>query len=214
MIKKFFALMIALLMLIPAAFAEETNPFTIYPPQKAHAIFEFESNETTGFSWTAFLLNEGVVELTKPEGEYIPEVSDKDPDTLGAGGMHRFEITAVAPGETIVLFHYSRGWESDDMITKAYWVCVTEDGNMEIRDLEGYAPLIGIVSSTDTEEGTALIETETHGEVLARFPENMPLPTVNEQVKIWFNGVMTMSLPGQINVIGWETIAPIQARTI
>ena len=64
----------------------------------------------------------------------------------------------------------------------------------------------------DPEEGTAFLNTETHGEVLARFPEDMQLPTQDENVKIWFNGVMTMSLPGQINVIGWETVAPSKAR--
>ena len=77
----------------------------------------------------------------------------------------------------------------------------------QAKALEGRADGV-----TVNEDGSVLLNTETHGEVIARFPEEMPLPTEGENVKIWFNGVMTMSLPGQINVIGWETVAPSKAR--
>jgi len=90
---------------------------------------------------------------------------------------------------------------------------VDEEGNLYIQDLEGIAPLVGTVTGIDEENHSAFVQTETHGEVLARFPEDAQLPTVDEQIKIWFNGAMTMSLPAQVGVIGWETIAPSQART-
>jgi len=89
---------------------------------------------------------------------------------------------------------------------------VDEEGNLYIRDLEGAAPIIGQVVEIDEENHSALLNTETHGEVLAFFGEDMPLPTLEENVKIWFNGAMTMSIPAQIGVIAWETIAPPQAR--
>ena len=211
MMKKMIAAVLALMMVFSLALASEeaAQPFTIYPPKAAQTVFEFEGNPTTGYRWTAFLVKEGVVELNSVEGEYTE--FEHEEEMVGVGGMYRFELTAVAPGETIVLFHYGRGWEEEDMITKPYLVMVLEDGTMEIMDLEGYAPMIGSVVTVN-EDGSVLLNTETHGEVIARFPEEMPLPTEGENVKIWFNGVMTMSLPGQINVIGWESIAPVNAR--
>ena len=58
----------------------------------------------------------------------------------------------------------------------------------------------------------ALVENETLGQVICTFPEDMPLPMAGEQIKIWSNGVMALSFPGRINVLGWETVAPPQAR--
>ena len=210
--KKMIALLFAVFMLCTAAMAEEAAPFTIYPPQKAHASFTLEGNPTTGYSWTAFLIKDGVVALSDPEGTYTADPAQEH--MVGVGGSYTFEITAEAAGETILLFHYSRGWEADVLETKAYLIQVNEAGEMFIRDLEGAAPLTGQILSVDAEERTALIETESHGQVLARFPEDMALPAVDEDVKIWFNGIMTMSLPGQINVMGWETIPPEKARQL
>lgn len=210
--KKMFALLFALFMLCTAAVAEETAPFTIYPPQKAHASFTLEGNPSTGYFWTAFLVNDGVVTLTDPEGTYTQDPAEEG--MVGVGGSYTFEITAEAAGETILLFHYSRGWETETLETKAYLIQVTETEEMFIRDLEGMAPLTGQIVSVDAENRTALVETENQVQVLARFPQDMELPTVDENVNIWFNGVMTMSLPGQINVMGWESVPAENARQL
>lgn len=212
--KKILSILFALMLCCSAALAEDAPaaPFTIYPPKAASAVFSFDANPTTGYTWSAFLLKEGVVTLTSQEGEYTPAESQEE--ALGQGGIHSFEITAAAPGETIILFHSLRAWEGKPEKTLAYLVTVDENGALYVQDLEGTAPLTGEVISIDAEEGTALIKTETHNEVLARFPADMPLPALNESISIWFNGVMTLSLPGQINVIAWETIAPEQARAL
>lgn len=213
MMKKMIALLLVILAVlgsVAVAQEEENLPFTVYPPVKAYAVFEFEGNPSTGFSWTAFPIRDGVVEIS--EGEY--KVHESDEALVGQGGIYTFKVTAASVGETIVLFHYTRPWETEEITTKAYLVNVLEDGTMDIRDLEGFAPLFGTVVSVDAENGSVLLNTDTHGEVIARFPEDMQLPTVEENVKIWFNGVMTMSLPGQINVIGWETVAPSKARVL
>jgi len=208
--KKLMAIMLAAALLLSCtalANEEKEAPFTVYPPEKAYAVFEFVGNPSTGFSWTAFPLVDGIVDVSM--GEYTAYESE---DAVGQGGIYTFKVTAVEAGETIVLFHYTRPWETDEMTTKAYLINVLEDGTMDVRDLEGFAPLMGTVVSVDEESASVLLNTETHGEVIARFPADMQLPTVDEHVKIWFNGVMTMSLPGQINVIGWETVAPPMAR--
>lgn len=58
----------------------------------------------------------------------------------------------------------------------------------------------GTVSEIIAEEGGMLLETETHGQVYAHLPEGdeMEIKT-GDAVKVYFNGAMTMSLPGQIN---------------
>ena len=210
--KKMLAMLFALSMLCSAAVAEEASPFTIYPPQKAHATFTLPGNPTTGYAWTAFLVKDGAVSLLDSEGVYTPDPAEEG--MTGVGGSYTFEITAEAPGENILLLHYSRGWATEIQETKAYLIQVDEAGELFIRDLEGVAPLRGQVLSVDADHRTALIETESHGQVLARFPEDMSLPNVEEDMKIWFNGIMTMSLPGQINVIGWESIPGENAREI
>ena len=213
MMKKMLAILVALVLMIPAALAEEAEEnevFTVYPPQAAHAVFALDANPTTGYKWTAFFLKDGVAELVNPDGDYVADEAEEG--MVGVGGTHYFEITAVAPGETILLLNYFRPFDPTDMVTTAYLVQVDEDGMLYIRDLEGAAPIIGQVVEIDEENHSALLNTETHGEVLAFFGEDMPLPTLEENVKIWFNGAMTMSIPAQIGVIAWETIAPPQAR--
>lgn len=62
------------------------------------------------------------------------------------------------------------------------------------------------------EERAFLMETELHGIVMVRLPEDIILPTPEEHVRIHFNGVMTLSLPGQINALGMETLPNDLAR--
>lgn len=214
--KKFLSILFALMICCSVALAEDTQSplFTVYPPKAASAVFEFDANPTTGYTWTAFIIRDGVVELVNPDGEYVTENAGDDAQIVGQGGKHSFEITAVGQGETVICFHYLRSWEEAPEKTLTYLVSVDEEGTLYVQDLEGAAPLAGTVISVDEENRTALLNTETHGEVLAHFPEDLQLPVAEENVKIWFNGVMTLSLPGQINVIGWETVAPEQARTL
>jgi len=218
MMKKILAILAALTLMIPFALAEETEipevetpeVFTVYPPKAAHAIFALPANPSTGYQWTAFFVKDGVAELVNPDGDYVADEAEEG--MVGVGGTHYFEITAVAPGETVLLLNYFRPTDPTDMMTNAYLVSVDEDGNLYVRDLEGAAPIIGQVTNIDEENHAVTLMTETHGEVIAFFSEDMPLPTMEENVKIWFNGAMTMSIPAQIGVIAWETIAPPQAR--
>ena len=51
---------------------------------------------------------------------------------------------------------------------------------------------------TELMENAFLMETETHGPVQVNLPEGAQLPEAGQQVRVTFNGVMTMSLPAQI----------------
>ena len=74
----------------------------------------------------------------------------------------------------------------------------------------------GIVTEVieNEEERAFLMETELHGLVMVRVPEEIILPTIDEHVLVHFNGLMTLSLPGQINAIGMETIPSDLARVM
>ncbi len=67
--------------------------------------------------------------------------------------------------------------------------------------------LTGSVVSFDAENGSFLILTQTHGEVLVRFEEDvLPVDKLYPglDVTVHTNGVMTMSLPGQVNALAVE----------
>lgn len=60
--------------------------------------------------------------------------------------------------------------------------------------------LEGEIVETLPDENAFLLETETHNQVMVRFPENYEGKiNTGDTVKVYYNGVMTMSLPGQIN---------------
>jgi len=58
--------------------------------------------------------------------------------------------------------------------------------------------ITGKIVSADPEACGVMLETETHGEVYATLPEPW-LENTAETLKIYFDGVMTMSLPPRIN---------------
>lgn len=64
----------------------------------------------------------------------------------------------------------------------------------------------GVVLEVYEEEHSVLLVSEKHGEVIATFAEDEILPTVEEHVRLFTTGTMTMSLPGIVNVIGWGSI--------
>lgn len=69
--------------------------------------------------------------------------------------------------------------------------------------------LTGSVVSFDAENGEFLILTEAHGEVLVRFEEGvLPVDKLYPglSVVVQTNGVMTMSLPGQVNALAVEVV--------
>ena len=203
--KKLWTLLVVFVMAIIPAFAQEAE-ITVNPPQAASAVFALKGNATTGNKWTAVLLTDGVAHLTNPDGEYT--VDEADEGMTGVGGTHRFELVADAPGETVIIFRYGRAWEGSTAQTLQYLVTVLEDGTMQVSEA---AVLTGTVTEIDEENHLAFIKTE-NDEVLARFPEDMMLPVQDEELNIWYNGIMTLSLPAQINVIGWETIPNENAR--
>ncbi len=215
--KKFLTLLLAAALLLPAAQAEDAADeiYTVFPPQKGYVTFTLPANPGTGYLWDARLYGDAVLESPGimtlndaiPVGEGSGEISA---GLVGAPTISQFLFTADHEGEAVVVFTYGRPWEenADASVTQTlvYLISVNEDGEIAVRDVGDVNPMAAQVLSVDAEERTALVYTETHGEVLVRFPESLDLPKAGDRVNIWYNGVMALSLPGQINALGWDLV--------
>lgn len=174
------------------------------------ATLVFDANMTTGYSWSGFVLGGTSVELDSMEGSYI---EDPNPQQLdGVGGETHFLLTAVDPGESILSFIYARPWEEAYETPTVILASVDEDLNITTMDVTESGVLSGTVTDVNEEEFSVILDTEQAGEVIARFPENDSLPVKDEQINIFTNGTMTMSIPAIVNVIAWNTIPSELAR--
>ena len=72
------------------------------------------------------------------------------------------------------------------------------------------AVLEGII--TEITSDSLLLNTDTIGDVIVHLPEGMSAPVVGMHVRVYFNGVMALSLPGQITAQFIETIPSENAR--
>ena len=216
--KKAFMILVALMMLVTGVMAEDVTPedaahaeeVILFPfglvEEDGKYFIELEGNPSTGYIWTAFCIVGDVVNVKD-----AVILGGEQTDTVGAPVTYRFEVEAVNAGETIVVFRYFRPWEMVMEKEIPVLVNVDEEGKMFFMYLEGM-PMEMTVVEVMEDEHMALMENENLGQVLATFPEDMPLPMAGENIKVWSNGVMALSFPGRINVLGWEVVAPPQAR--
>lgn len=218
--KKAFMILVALMMLMTGVMAEDVTPEDAVPEEEVvlfpyglveedgKYFIELEGNPSTGYIWTAFCIVGDVVNVKD-----AVILGGEETDMVGVPVTYRFEVEAVNAGETIVVFRYFRPWEMVMEKEIPVLVNVDEEGKMFFMYLEGM-PMEMTVAEVMADEHMALLENENLGQVLATFPEDMPLPMAGENIKVWSNGVMALSFPGRINVLGWEVVAPPQARTM
>lgn len=207
--KNLMMMLMALMMMFTGSLAEDemmAQPFTLVENEDGTFI-ELAGNPSTGYIWTVFPIVGDIVEVTDPEA--LPSQEEEPLD--GAPVTYRIQVTALKEGETILVLRYMRPWEMDIQQELPLLVTVDAEGKMFFMLLEGMPMEMTAVEIME-EDHTVLMESETLGQVIATFPQEMPLPGEGEQVKIWSNGVMALSFPGRINVLGWETVAPPQAR--
>lgn len=124
-------------------------------------------------------------------------------------------------------------WDGNETLVTGDYIYVDYDGIMT-RSIPPQITamriccrrLDGVVTEVYAEENAMLITTETNGEVYVHLPRadaetastsegataetDVILPAMGDQVAVYFNGVMTMSLPGQINA-GLIVILPVEA---
>lgn len=112
------------------------------------------------------------------------------------------ELEEIVPGQFIIA-------DYNGMMTRSLPPQISAD-HLYVYTMDGV--VTELIENED--ERAFLMETELHGIVMVRLPEDIILPTLEEHVRIHFNGVMTLSLPGQINALGMETIPNDLARTM
>lgn len=207
--KTLISIMMALMLLVGGGVADETLPEAPWQliQEDGKTFIELTGNPSTGYIWTVFAIVDGVVTVTDP----APVAAEKESHLVGEKETYRIEVTAENAGETILVLRYLRPWEMDIQQEIPVLVTVDEAKEMFFMQLDGM-PMEVTVSEVMTEEHMILVESETLGQLICTFPEEMPLPMAGENIKIWSNGVMALSFPGRINVLGWETVAPPQAR--
>ncbi|MBR6788139.1 MAG: hypothetical protein IKM26_09510 [Clostridia bacterium] len=202
--KTLIFLLAAILLVTCFAIAEQTEP-TAVPENDTVVTQESESAEemteeiadcpenyfVSGFVME--VMEDGSILILTNQGEEI--VIHLHEETIN-------EFEEILPGQFIIA-------DYNGMMTRSLPPQISAD------HLYAYS-MDGIVTELiETEEESAfLMETELHGVVMVRLPEDIILPTLEEHVRVHFNGVMTLSLPGQINALGMETIPNDLARTM
>ena len=168
------------------------------------------ANATTGYAWTGFVIGGDAVEIDSNEGTYVP---DDNPDGLtGVGGTTTYVVTAVQPGRSIIRFDYLRPGDRASEDQRIYLAIVDEEMNLSLSDVTEHSPIEGVVTEIDADNRSATLNTEDRGEVIVRFGENDSLPTQDEHIRAYTDGVMTMSLPPIVNAIAWEHVPSDLAR--
>jgi len=141
-------------------------------------------------------------------------------------------------GDVLVLTVDETVWDGTDTLEAGDYVYVDYSGMMT-RSLPPQITAMvirsyrmdGVVTEVFAEENAMLINTETHGDVYVHLPaenaedvqaetavtetveteqETPVIPAAGDSVTVYFNGAMTMSLPGQINA-GLVVIHPAES---
>lgn len=183
-----------------------------YAIAEPSAEISFDSNPSTGYSWTGFVMSGDCIRLENAEGEYLAEEQEELID--GAGGQTTFRIEAENPGRSLCSFTYVRPWENDVAARWLYLVNVDENLDIEVSDVTLASPITGVAQWVDEEEGIVMLYNKEQGEIQANWSEMDAYPVEGEEICIYTDGTMTMSLPPIVSTLFWERVAPDKARTV
>lgn len=155
------------------------------------------------------VMGETAVEETVAEVYMIEGViAQNDENGILVNTMEMGDVLVQVSDETI--FEGAETLEAGDYIYVDYSGMMTRSLPPQITaQVVRCWRMDGIVSEVFAEENAMLINTETHGDVYVHLPavdaeaqteaEAPAMPAAGDDVTVWFNGIMTMSLPGQIN---------------
>lgn len=201
--KKFFVILMALLMISAAALAD----VTYYPPKLEITL---EGNPTTGYEWTGMVVAGSAVSMTEQDWTYV---SDDETGTLaGAGGTYHVILHPEHAGRAIVAFSYARSWENAPIEQQLWLITVSEDRTMTADNVTETSLLQGTVLQVMESDHSVLLQTGTVGEVIAHIAGEDAMPVEGEEIRIYTDGTMALSLPAQVTALGWSTIPGELAR--
>jgi len=194
-------LLAAILLVTCLAVAEQNAPAENETPVEnaaAEEIIEEETEETPDCPESYFvsgyvmeIMEDGSLLILTNNGEEI--VVHLHEETVN-------ELDEILPGQFIIV-------DYNGMMTRSIPAQISAD-HLYVYSMDGIVTEV----IENEEERYFLMDTELHGIVMVRLPEDILLPNVDMHVRVYFNGVMTLSLPGQINALGMESIPNELAR--
>lgn len=197
--KKMILLVLALTMLFAAASAEGTSTTQI----------TLETNPSTGYDWTAFILGGSSVSIDSVDYSYASQSED---GLDGAPGTVTYTLKAECPGNSLVAFRYGRPWEQLVEQEQLVFVRVDKQLNLTIEELSAATTVRGTVTELDEAERAVTVTGEEGIQTIVMIPEDMAMPVMDEQVLVYTDGLMTKSIPARVNAIAWETVPSGLAR--
>lgn len=115
-------------------------------------------------------------------------------------------IEAVPMGEVLVKVSEDTIFEGQMNLTSGQYIFVTYNGMMtrslppqvSAQKIDCYF-LDGVVTSLEQDEKSMLVDSREFGPVIVHLPEEMNvLPQEDDQVRVYYSGVMALSYPGQV----------------
>ena len=134
--KTWLAALFALLAL-PCAAAES--------PDHAQTI-SLDANPSTGYAWTGVVLTGSAVSLDSAAGVFVPDAQDEP--LTGAGGQTQYVLTAVRPGESVVVFEYARPWEDAPAERRVLLAVVDEALQLTLTDVTDAGQTVSFAEAT------------------------------------------------------------------
>lgn len=80
-------------------------------------VIELEGNPTTGYEWK--------LHFDSDKLKLLDQQYKVGGGSIGAGGVQRFKIEALKPGQTTIRAVYKRAWEADPLEEHTFRVKVT-----------------------------------------------------------------------------------------
>ena len=122
-------------------------------------------------------------------------------DTAGGYLLH-----TESDGDVMMLVNDDTIFEGQENLIVGDYVFVTFNGIMtrskppQVNAMKIHSYVIdGVVTSLDKEGNTMLVQSEKFGQVMIRLPDMDSLPQEGDNVRVYNNGVMALSYPGQVN---------------
>lgn len=87
-----------------------------------------DGNATTGYTWQVSSYDKNVIFVD----DYEDYQEESDEMLVGAPGVFEFQVTALNPGKTEIVFEYRRSWEEESIKTVICDVEVDSNGKIDI----------------------------------------------------------------------------------
>jgi len=175
-------------------------------PCEGTLTLSFDANITTGYKWSAVILGGRSVVIDEALSVYVPYPNPYYLD--GLGGTQYYTLRAAEPGESIIRFCYSRGSESDAIREVIMLAQVEDDLSIITQDVTESGVLDGTVTAADACEYSIIMDSDSGEEFIVYINSDAEMPETGERIRVYTNGIMTMSLPPIVNAIAWESLQP------